>query len=45
MLMDQRVTSARARRELGWVPRHSSFVTEIEDLYREWAAGQKAAVA
>jgi nucleoside-diphosphate-sugar epimerase len=44
-LMDQRVTSARARRELGWVPRHSSFVAEIEDLYREWAAGQKAAVA
>jgi len=44
MLMDQRATAAKARRELGWVPRHLSFVTEADALYREWLAGQKAPV-
>jgi nucleoside-diphosphate-sugar epimerase len=44
-LMDQRMTAAKARRELGWVPRHTSFVAEVEDLHREWVAGEKAAVA
>jgi nucleoside-diphosphate-sugar epimerase len=45
LLMDQRVTAARARRELGWVPRHVSFAAEIEALHREWVEGGKAAVA
>jgi nucleoside-diphosphate-sugar epimerase len=40
MMMDQRMTSARARRELGWVPMHSSFVAEAAELYREWATGK-----
>ncbi len=44
LLMDQRVTAGRARRELGWVPRHTSFVNEIEDLHRGWLAGEKAPV-
>jgi nucleoside-diphosphate-sugar epimerase len=34
--MDQRFTAARARRELGWVPRHASFVAEARALYDEW---------
>jgi hypothetical protein len=38
MLMDQQFTSARARRQLGWVPRHTSFVAEAEALLREWQA-------
>jgi nucleoside-diphosphate-sugar epimerase len=44
LLADQQVTSAAARRELGWVPRHTSFVREAAALYGEWQAGQKAAV-
>ena len=45
LLMDQRVSAAKARRELGWVPRHSSFVAEADALHREWAAGERTAVA
>lgn len=45
LLMDQRITGARARRELGWVPRHNSFVAEIEQLHREWVEDEKATVA
>ena len=44
MLMDQQFTSARARRELGWVPRHASFVAEAEALFREWQAAAQTAV-
>jgi nucleoside-diphosphate-sugar epimerase len=42
LLMDQRFHSAKARRELGWVPAHTSFVTEAQALYREWNAGRTA---
>jgi nucleoside-diphosphate-sugar epimerase len=44
MLMDQRGTAAKARRELGWVPRHLTFVAEADALHREWLTGQKAPV-
>ena len=44
LLMDQRFTSARARRELGWVPRHTSFVAEAEALHREWQEAAQGAV-
>ena len=44
LLMGQRATSAKARRELGWVPRHTSFVAEAAGLWREWQS-QRAAVA
>ena len=40
-LLDQRVTAARARRNLGWVPRHTNFVAEAETLYRDWLAGEQ----
>jgi len=36
LLMDQQFSAARARRELGWVPRHASFVAEAPALFREW---------
>ncbi len=45
LLLDQRVASGKARRELGWVPRHLSFVGEVDALEREWLEGQKASVA
>ena len=44
MLMDQQFTATRARRELGWVPRHTSFVAEAEALFREWRAAAQTAV-
>ena len=43
-LMSQRATAAKARRDLGWVPRHTSFVNEARDLWREWQS-QQASVA
>ncbi len=42
LLMDQRFTAARARRELGWVPRHTRFVAEADALLREWQAARAA---
>lgn len=45
LLASQLHSAGKARRELGWVPRHTSFVNEVDDLHREWQAGQKAPVA
>jgi len=45
LLSDGLYTSAMARRELGWVPRHTSFVTEAPELWREWTEARAAAVA
>ncbi len=45
LLHDQVVTSAKARRELGWVPRHTSFVTEAPQLWRDWQEANTAKVA
>jgi len=43
-LLDQQFTAARARRELGWVPRHTAFPAEAEALLKEWeAAGEPVA--
>jgi len=44
LLNDLSVSSAKARRELGWVPRHVSFVAEAPDLWREWQAGRATPV-
>jgi nucleoside-diphosphate-sugar epimerase len=44
LLNDLTVSSAKARRELGWVPRHLSFATEADDLWREWQAKKPAPV-
>jgi nucleoside-diphosphate-sugar epimerase len=45
LLTDRRLTAAKARRELGWVPRHTSFVNEVEALHREWMEDRQATVA
>jgi nucleoside-diphosphate-sugar epimerase len=45
LLNDVQITSARARRELGWVPRHTSFVNEAPQLWREWTEARAATVA
>lgn len=44
LLNDLTVTSAKARRMLGWVPRHTSFVAEAPDLWRDWQAARVAPV-
>ena len=38
MLASQKFSAARVRRDLGWVPRHLSFIHEADALYREWLA-------
>lgn len=45
LLNDVKVTSAKARRELGWVPRHTSFAHEAPQLWREWTEAKAAAVS
>ncbi len=45
LLASQRVSSAKARRELGWVPRHTNFTREVDDLFREWCASRETSVA
>jgi len=40
LLNDLLVSSSKARRELGWVPRHLSFVNEAADLWREWQSAR-----
>jgi nucleoside-diphosphate-sugar epimerase len=45
LLSGQRVTAAKARRELAWTPRHASFTTEVDGQYRQWLATQGSATA
>jgi nucleoside-diphosphate-sugar epimerase len=45
LLTSQKVTSGKARRELGWVPRHTAFVNEVEAIYREWQSFRGTPVA
>ena len=44
LLNDLSVSSAKARRTLGWVPRHTSFVTEAPELWRDWQAARVSPV-
>ncbi len=45
LLASARIVASKARRELGWVPRHTSFVSEARALYREWLAPREAQVS
>jgi nucleoside-diphosphate-sugar epimerase len=45
LLGSQKTTSAKARRELGWVPFHTDFTAEADDLLREWSVSREASVA
>lgn len=38
------VSAAKARRDLGWVPSHTSFVKEAEAMHGEWQTGLEEAV-
>jgi nucleoside-diphosphate-sugar epimerase len=45
LLNNQTVNAGKAHRELGWVPRHTSFVDEAPQLWREWLGTREAPVA
>ena len=45
LLCDQKVSAMKARRDLGWVPRHLSFAQEADALDREWQSCKGTPVA
>lgn len=45
LALDQRVSSERARRVLGWRPRRAGFVAEAITYYAAWRASQRSASA
>lgn len=44
LLASTRCSAVKARRELGWVPRHTNFVRDAAALYRDWLEGKEAPV-
>jgi nucleoside-diphosphate-sugar epimerase len=40
LALDQHVDAGKAARVLGWVPRHSGFVSEAETHFRSWKASR-----
>ena len=40
LLLDQRISSEKARNDLDWRPRHESFVAEADPLFTAWQAAQ-----
>ncbi len=40
LMLDQQVSSEKARNDLDWRPRHESFAAESELLFRTWQAAQ-----
>jgi nucleoside-diphosphate-sugar epimerase len=45
LLTDQKINAAKARHDLGWTPRHTSFVDEVAKLDQEWLATRGTPVA
>lgn len=41
LALDQHVDSSKAKSKLGWVPRHLSFVDDIETYFASWKAWQE----
>jgi nucleoside-diphosphate-sugar epimerase len=40
LMLDQRISSEKARNDLDWRPRHESFVAEADQLFKAWQAAQ-----
>jgi nucleoside-diphosphate-sugar epimerase len=40
LALDQRISSEKARNDLDWRPRHESFTTEAEQLFKAWQTAQ-----
>lgn len=45
LLTSQKLSNERARRDLGWTPRHGSFVDDVDSLNQEWLASRGTPVA
>jgi nucleoside-diphosphate-sugar epimerase len=40
LMLDQRISSEKARNDLDWRPRHQSFAAEADQLFKSWRATQ-----
>ena len=40
LLLDQQISSEKARNDLDWRPRHENFASEAELLFKTWHAAQ-----
>jgi len=40
LMLDQRISSEKARNDLDWRPRHESFAAEAEQLFKAWKSAQ-----
>jgi len=40
LMLDQRISSEKARNDLDWRPRHESFVAEADQLFKAWQTAQ-----
>jgi nucleoside-diphosphate-sugar epimerase len=40
LMLDQRLSSEKARNDLDWRPRHESFTAEADQLFKAWKAAQ-----
>jgi nucleoside-diphosphate-sugar epimerase len=40
LALEQRLSSEKARNDLDWRPRHESFVSEADQLFKSWKASQ-----
>jgi nucleoside-diphosphate-sugar epimerase len=40
LMLDQRISSEKARNDLDWRPRHESFAAEADPLFKSWQAAQ-----
>jgi len=40
LMLDQQISSEKARNDLDWRPRHESFVAEAEPLFTLWHSAQ-----
>jgi nucleoside-diphosphate-sugar epimerase len=40
LLLDQQISSEKARNDLDWRPRHESFTAEADALFKAWKAAQ-----
>src|SRR5947207_1728675 len=40
LMLDQRISSEKARNDLDWRPRHESFTAEAEQLFKSWKAAK-----
>ena len=45
LLTSQKLSAERPRNELGWTPKHTSFVEEVEAFDRDWLASRGTTVA